>query len=388
VVATMTPSDSAAPGWEHAIVYALDAETGLEVGRRMLPDPVPVAAMVMDAGLVHIVATRRSEPIYWYALSLEDLAPKSRRILSLANGLCHDDVLDAWATPDGGLWLEVDVADVTLDGHSPSRAYAFADSRGALTLAHREVDGARSEGPRVARDACAEGGDLFAPSEGAWSEAQERRPPTLSRLDSGAAERQQSPWARATVRGPRAALHALGGEGVIYGVTAAVDSDKTDRARVEACAIDRATAAVRWRVTDERVAVRGQAGDAVRVARRSNGELVFQILGLDDLPCTPMLCAGPGSGADGRLGAILLGARGRFVLDAALGQLVLAHREKNEGRVEVAGFAIDRDGRLLGRRAIAAWTLEVGDLGGGATVYAGAGLIVVRGARGLCAVRL
>jgi hypothetical protein len=83
----------------------------------------------------------------------------------------------------------------------------------------------------------------------------------------------------------------------------------------------------------------------------------------------------------------LLGARGRYVLDAALGDLVLAHREK-DGRVEVGGFAVDLEGRLLGRRAVPRWTIDLGDLGGAATVYAGAGAVVVRGARSVSAVRM
>jgi hypothetical protein len=56
--------------------------------------------------------------------------------------------------------------------------------------------------------------------------------------------------------------------------------------------------------------------------------------------------------------------------------------------VEVGGFAVDTEGRLLGRRAVARWSIDAGDLGGDATVYAGAGAIVVRGARALSAVKL
>jgi hypothetical protein len=67
---------------------------------------------------------------------------------------------------------------------------------------------------------------------------------------------------------------------------------------------------------------------------------------------------------------------------------VLAHRENRSGNVEVGGFAVDHEGLLLGRRAVVAWSLDVGDLGGAATVYAGGGLVVVRGARAVRAVRL
>ena len=137
-------------------------------------------------------------------------------------------------------------------------------------------------------------------------------------------------------------------------------------------------------IRDSRIAVRSTLGDAARVARRPNGELLFQSLDAEGVPCTPLVCAS----SDGRLDEILLGARGPYVLDAALGDLVLAHRENREGRVEVGGFAIDHEGRLLGRRAVASWTIDAGDLGGGATVYAGAGSVVVRGARSVCTVRL
>jgi hypothetical protein len=112
--------------------------------------------------------------------------------------------------------------------------------------------------------------------------------------------------------------------------------------------------------------------------------VLFQGLGPDGAPCTPLVCAGP----DNRVDVILLGARGRYVLDAALGDMVLAHRENKEGRVEVAGFAIDQEGRLLGRRAVPRWTIDLGDLGGEASVYAGAGAVIVRGTNAVCAVRV
>jgi hypothetical protein len=67
---------------------------------------------------------------------------------------------------------------------------------------------------------------------------------------------------------------------------------------------------------------------------------------------------------------------------------VLAHHEAKSGRVHVGAFGIDREGRLLGRRASALWTVETPDLGGATTVYAGAGHVIVRGARALVAVRV
>jgi hypothetical protein len=414
VVATMSPRDPTAPGWEHAVVYALEARSGVEIARRVLPDPVPVAAMVIDAGIVHIVATRRGEPIYWYALSGDDLRPHHRRV-SPAEAAHHDDVLDAWATTDGGLWFELDVpfseggsgAPDPGDGSgalfrdpgfgrrsstppssvewSRSQTYAFADATGATSVRLRD-ECAGTEGPPMAHDACAGGRELFVPGDGRWEGVVEPAPPVISRLDprSDGGSRDETLWASASIMGPRARMHALGGEGCVYGVASAEDPAKPDRLRVEAFAVERASNTVVWRAYDDRIAAAASLGGAARTARRPNGELLFQRFGQDGMPQTPLICARP----DGRLDTVLLGARGRYVLDAALGSLVLAHRENRSGNVEVGGFAVDREGRLLGRRAVAIWTLDVGDLGGGATVYAGAGLVVVRGSREVRAVRL
>ena len=61
----MMPRDSKAPRWEHAVVYVLDARTGIEIARRVLPDPVPVGAMVVEDGVVHVISTRKGEPVFW-----------------------------------------------------------------------------------------------------------------------------------------------------------------------------------------------------------------------------------------------------------------------------------------------------------------------------------
>jgi hypothetical protein len=376
VVATMMPRDPAAPGWEHAVVYALDARTGVEVARRVLPDPVPVAAMVVEAGVLHVVATRRGEPIFWYALAPADLVPRHRRIVTLATS--HDDVLEAWASPDGGLWLELEATSGAESRHE--LAYVFADAAGEGATTHRHEDDV-PEAPGIARDACAGGLELFAPVDGRWQE-DSAIPPSISRLSPTADE--EETWVSATVTGPRSQLHALGAEGAVCAVATAQDPERPDRARVEAFAVDRASGVVRWRAQVDRVEVKEHLGDAARVARRPNGELLFQSLGADGTPCSPLLCARP----DGKLDVITLGTRGRYILDAALGDMVLAHRANKEGRVEVGGFAIDHEGRLLGRRGALKWTIDVGDLGGATTVYAGAGAVVVRGTRAVSAVAL
>jgi len=376
VVATMMPRDTRAPGWEHAVVYALDVRTGAEVARRVLPDPVPVAAMVIEAGVLHVVATRRGEPVFWYALSPTDLVPGHRRIVALTSG--HDDVLEAWASPDGGLWLELEGTTGSDEHHA--LAYAFADAAGESPATYRHEDDV-AEGTALARDACAGGRELFTPVDGRWVD-DAPVPPALSRLSPTADEEQA--WVSATVVGPRSRIHAVGGDGVVCAVATAEDPERPDRVRVEAFAVDRASGVVCWRALEDRVELKAPLGDSARVARRPNGELLFQSLGTDGKPCTPLLCARP----DGRLDAITLGTRGRYVLDAALGDLVLAHRENKDGRVEVGGFAIDQEGRLLGRRGALRWTIDVGDLGAATTVYAGAGAVVVRGTRAVCAVRL
>jgi hypothetical protein len=376
VVATMMPRDARAPGWEHAVLYVIEAQTGAVVARRELPDPVPVAAMVVESGVVHVVATRRGEPIFWYALSPADLVPRHRRIVTLATR--HDDVLEAWASPDGGLWLELEASTESDARHS--LAYAFADGAGGLTPTYRQEDDGVAGTP-VARDACGGGHELFAPVDGRWGQ-DGPVPPALSRLRPGTDR--ETPWVSATVVGPRSQIHALAVDGVVCAVATAQEPERPERARVEAFAVDRASGVVQWRALGDRVEVKPQLGDSARVARRPNGELLFQSLGADRAPCSALLCARP----DGRLDTIVLGTRGRYVLDAALGDMVLAHRENKDGGVEVSGFAIDQEGRLLGRRAALRWTLELGDLGAATTVYAGAGAVFVRGTRAVCAVRL
>jgi hypothetical protein len=381
LVATMMPRDARAPGWEHAVVYAIDASTGAEIARRVLPDPVPVCAMVVAGDVLHVVGTRRGEPVFWYALSPTDLAARHRRVVALPDGARHEDVLEAFASPGGGLWLELDATLADDRGHG--LVYAFVEPTGTRPVVARHE--ALGHAAASSRDACVGGPELFTPVDGHWT-ADAPVPPGLSRLaalDGGGAKDAAS-WAQATLAGPNAQIHALGGEGFVYAVAAAEDPERPERSFVEAIALDRTSGAVQWRAQADRVPTKNALGGAARVARRPNGELLFQGTGPDGLPRTPLLCARP----DGRCDVIALGAKGTFVLDAALGDLVLAHRTLKDGRVEVGGFAIDREGRLLGRRAALRWTLDAGDLGGEPTVYAGAGAVVVRGARAVSAVRL
>jgi hypothetical protein len=383
VVATMAPRDADAPGWEHAMVYALDARTGVEIARRALPDPVPVAAICVEGGLVHVIATRKGEPIFWYALSTSDLVPRHRRVVALTAAAYHDDVLDAWASPDGSLWLELDVM-VGAEGRHV-RSYTFADAAGQTREVSAQEERVAADGTAPARDACAGGHELFAPVDGRWTGEDSPMPPALTRLHSRTGQEQtEATWVRASLTGPRAQIHAVGCDEIVCAVAAAEDPERPERARVEVFAVERSSGVVRWRAQGDRIAVKPQLGDAARIARRPNGELLFQSLGPEGAPRTPLLCARP----NGRLDEILFGARGRWILDAALGDQVLAHREDSNGQVQVGGIAIDNEGRLLGRRAVARWTIDAGDLGGDTAVYAGAGAVVVRGARAVCAVHL
>ena len=251
VVATMMPRDPKAARWEHAVLYALDGHTGIEIARRVLPDPVPVAAMVVEDGIVHVISTRSGEPIFWYALTATELVPDHRRIVTLADGVVHDDVLEAWATPDGGLWLELDTAG---KGNAARLwGFAFADPNGSPATAHMNEDLTSSGGSPIAHDACAGGNDLFVPLEGRWARDSTPTPPGLSRLGRGPGREAVEPtWVLATVMGPRSSIHALGGDGVVCAVAVAEDEARPDHARVEVFAVDRTSGTVRWRAQDDR----------------------------------------------------------------------------------------------------------------------------------------
>jgi hypothetical protein len=183
-------------------------------------------------------------------------------------------------------------------------------------------------------------------------------------------------------------------EGVACAVAAAQDVERDDRALVQAFAIDRTSETERWRCAPTRVPLKGALGEGARLARRPNGELLFQSLRSDGTPSSDLVCAGP----DGHVESVAMGNGSKFVLDAVLGDLVLSHFEGKKGRVTVSGFEIDRvaapagalslKARLLGRRGSARWSVETDDLGGSTTVYAGAGHIIVRGARGIAAIRV
>lgn len=389
-VATMSPADEAAPGWEHARIYALDIESGRVLASRSLPDPAPVAAMVAQGADVHVIATRKGEPIFWYALEAVDLTPRHRRLVELDRDGRREDVLDAWASPDGGVWLELE----GVLGATGGRAYAFVtpDDASAVSRTHSD-DVAAADWGSPARDACSSGRELYAPLGGAWRDGapEAATPPAIWTIDAGAnaktgralAAPARETWARADVVGPRARLHAMLADGAVSAMAIAGDGDRADRAIVQALVVDRATATVRHKGEPTRISLRAPLGDVARVARRSSGELLLQTLVGDGAPSSDLVCAR----ADGAVEVVSLGSP-RLVLDAALGDVVLAHEDRRNGHVLVAGVEIDRAGRLLGRRGVTRWSIETDDLGGATTVYAGAGHVVVRGAAAIAGVRV
>ncbi len=385
-VASIGPSDPDAAGWEHATVYALDAASGRILAERLLPDPVPVAAMILDGESVHVLATRHGEPVFWYALDAYDLKPRHRRPLLLDIASVDRggrwDVLDAWASADGGIWLELDSAALG------KRAYGFAIEDRVTLVPQTAASFPLATGTEFVApdDACCVGHTLYTPRAGVWDDAGSATPPSLWQLDPATANNviaAEEPWARTGVTGPRSHVHALAGEGVISAIAVAVDPTRERRALVQSLSVDRATGVVRAQSDVARFAAREASGDTARLARRPSGEVLFQMIAPDGAPASDLWRAAP----DGSLSAMPL-PNGRLILDAALGDAVLAHYEVRGGRVVVAAIEVDREGRLLGRRATTLWSVETPDVGGSATIYAGAGHVFARGSTGLAAIRV
>jgi hypothetical protein len=382
-VATMAPGDPLAPAWEHAILYAIEATTGRVAAVRPLPDPVPVAAMLIEGGVVHILATRPGEPIFWYALDGADLRPRHRHALHFtaearARGA---DVLEAWASADGGIWMELEGAPTSTGGETVSggrRTFAFAkDGKVAIAPRAREAAGVEGFAPR---DACCVGHTLYAPSAGDWDGAGNGTPPSIWQLDP-VGEAANAPWASTGVTGPRSHVHAVAAEGAVSAVAVAADPTKASRALVQAMIVDRVSGVVRIESNVEKLGTRGDC-EGARLARRPNGDIVFQCTDGDGRPVSDVWRTSP----SGEIAVFPL-PREPLLLDAALGDALLAHAPTRDGRVLVSALDIDKD-RLLGRRAQTIWSIETPDLGGSPTVYAGAGHVLARGAQALTAIRV
>ncbi len=347
-------------GWEHARVSAFDARTGTCVAQRTLPDPVPISAMVLSRQALHIFGTRACESLFWYELDLVTLAPRARRRIHLKD-LLVNDVYDAWLATSG-VWLSVDTP------LSTERNYLFLSEEGALQCAHQP------KAQKEVREPCLQGDSLVVPfaatSDGGMSE--------LLWLD-GTGEVRASRQADDVDTGVRAA--ALCADGRTWSCW--VQSVEPSTFAFDARAYDVDSGHVAVRVHEERIALRGVFGESLRMARRPNGELLVQSRTASGTPVSDLIVLSPNRSVD-----VLPLAGRRYTLDCALGDTVLVHHERTDGRVLVVGFEIDRTNRFLGRRAKMAWSFETSPLGGQSTVYAGAGRIFVRGLHRLCALTL
>jgi hypothetical protein len=351
-----------APGWDHATAYAIDAASGRVVARRELPDPVPVASLGVEGRLLTVIATRADELVHGYALSIPDLHPVARYSIALGEAR-RADVLDAWTLSGGGLWLELDEGETS---------YAsVADPSGASRVSARSV--LRVGGAASARDACESERALFVP---AGKDAPDAT--VLFKLEPEEAARAR-PWVKTDTLGAPCRAHALGREALVY---AALAIETEEELCAEVIAVDRTTCVERWR-TPASTFAGSFPGELARLAF-VNGEVAMQCLSADGSPCSDLLLAGP----SGSLEPVLLGAKRRFILDAALGGDLLAHDSKPDGRVVVAVFSAEGKAGLLGRRAKMHASIETPDVGSAPSVYAGAGKVLVKGERRLVAIRV
>jgi hypothetical protein len=286
------------------------------------------------------------------------------------------DVLEAWASADGGLWMELDA---TAGGR---RVYAFAKDE-TVILAPRAKES--TEPDLAPRDACCVGHTLYAPSAGAWEEGGTGTPPSVWQLDP-AGDEAPSPWASSDVTGPHSHAHAIAGGGAITAVAIADDPNDRQQPRakhalMQAMIVDRDTGVVRVQSPVERFATRG-SNEGARLARRPSGEILFQCIDGEGLPSSDVWRIS----TSGEMAAFPL-PRETLVLDAALGDSILVHTDLKGGNVLISALDIDKE-RLLGRRAQTIWSIETPDLGGSTTVYAGGGHVLARGVQALAAIRL
>ena len=362
VVATMMPRDPSAPGWEHAVVYALDARTG----RRGRPARPAGSGAGRGDGRRGRRRPRRRDARASRSSGTPSTpsisCPCHRRIVARADGararrrarrvgLARRRALARARRAPVGRAARVRTPSPKDDDGRRSRP---ARQRGRREprdrRAARRVRGrpralrARAPGAGTRRSDRDAAGDLAARSgrrrRGARAAGRRPTSPARARTRTRSGRRRRS-CAVAVAEDPsdaRAARQARARAG----------DDRRPRAASSAGA-----------APDERLAIKPQL--VRRGARRAAAErrAALPVPGRRRAPCTPLICARP----DGRLDAIVLGARGRYVLDAALGDLVLAHRENKDGRVEVGGSPSTRRAPARPARR-PRWTIELGDLGG------------------------
>jgi hypothetical protein len=372
-VAAMGVSDGARE-WNHATIFALEAKSGKVAARRMLPDPVPVASLVVQDALIHAVATAPEEPVFAYALTIPDLRPVHRCHVGLVDAP-GADVLDAWALPGGGLWLE-------LEGGQGSALYISVTDGHTREAAVSRLE-VRVDNAGLARDACESERALFVPAEaeanptGVLSTLLFKLEPSRESEAEHRSRPRRTAWVRTDSQGIPCRTHAIAREGLVY--AAWMGHSKTALS-AQVIAVDRTTSVERWKTPVSRF-TSSSSGEHARLAY-VNGELALQGLGADGAPSSDVLLAGPG----GSFEPALLATKRRFILDAALGGSLLAHDSKADGRVVVAGFSVESKAGILGRRARMYVSAETPDVGGAAAVYAGAGKILVKGERRLVAI--
>jgi hypothetical protein len=376
-----------APGWDHTTVFVLDGGKGKVLARRTLPDPVPVASLVLEGHAVHAIATTPGEPVFIYSLSMPDLRARMRRPVALEFA-AQTDVLDAWALPGGGLWLELETGEgsrestVDVDVRSARRLgyVAVCDPERACRALWMTVPGDGT----IARDACESERGLFVPGDARLYKLDPTQTAATSPGTDGheADEKSARPvgaiWACADVQSFACRTHAVARDGSVYAVHLGSANEKDLFAQV--VAVDRATGVERYKTPI--ATIPGASGGELARLAFVGGKIAFQTLSEGGVPRSDVLLA---ERADA-VAPVLVGARRRFVLDAALGDTLLAHATKANGRVVVALFSLASGKKLWGLRATMDASIETPDVGAGPLVYAGAGHILVKGEGRLVAI--
>ena len=374
--------------WQPGSVHCLELESGRTIASRRLADPAPVCAMVLDHGLLYVIGSQPSEPIFVYGLTVSELRPVFRRRVTFSHPMEAHDVVDAWALPAGGLWLELHGEE------SGQRHYCTVVGAYHGSVVASRLQGIAASSASHPRDACVEGHRLYGPALSQEISAASLPSPVVWRVSPGFsssegetdenAPMEVKPWVQFPSFGLETSGHSVIADGVLGAIAVGRDPARDDRAVVQAMAVDRHSGVVRWSSEVTGMATFGPFGESARLGRRNSGELLFQKLGSDGVACSDLIRFR----TDGATEEIQMGGRRRFVFDVAVGDLIVGHHEDDSGRTTVAALAIDRTGRFLGGRAQAVWSIEVPDVGGSVTIYASDGHILVRGSSSIVAIRV
>ena len=364
------------------MVYAIDARTGVEVARRVLPDPgAGVRRWWSRAACFTSWPHGSGEPIYWYALSAADLVPRHRRIVSLSSRprRCARGVGDSRRRT---LARARDAIGGGLQAHARLRARG----RGRRRCSPRDA-GRFARGPAGARDACAGGRELFGPRRSTGPRERRAGPPgaVAARSDRGEGgrvglglrdgRRAASPDPRH--RGRRRRMRRRRRRG---------SRQRADRARVEAFAVDRDSGAVAgepWATASTSSPQLGDGGARGPPAQR-RGPLPVPRARRCPLLAAALRAPGRQASTSSRW------ARAAGTSSTPRWAIWSSRTGTGQGRPGGGGRLRHRSARVASS-AVAprpAGPSTLGDLGGATTVYAGAGAVVVRGARSVTAVRM